>query len=126
MSRRHPPPQFDASALTRAYGRSRAPLALSIEGRVALISQAAQALLNDQPPPKEARLFLGGALSAWLARGGDLSRDFLKVVIPKSHRTASRIFQELQSQNAPHPDEGAELGEPGKLASTDANSSTEI
>ena len=115
MSRR-PPPQFDATALQRALGRSRVPLSATLEGRVCLLAAAAEALLKDELPGKEARLFLGGALNAWLQNGGDLSRDFLKVVRPKSHRTASRIFQEIQEQNSAHSNEGEESGEAGESA----------
>ena len=105
---RRPPIQLDHTALARAFGRSRLPLTQSVEGRVALLAAAAEALLKDELPGKEARLFLGSALSAWLAQGGDLARDYLRIVRAKSHRTASRIFQEIQRENSAHQDEGAE------------------
>ena len=120
MSRR-PPPHLDATALQRVLGRSRVPLTHTREGRVALIGSAAEALLNDQLPSKESRMFLGSALSAWLAQGGDLSRDFLKVVRPQSRRTASRIWQEIQAKNAAHCDEREESDEAGELTGNDAN-----
>jgi hypothetical protein len=122
---RRPSLHLDHTALHRVFGRSRAPRSLSIEGRVALLAEVAAALLNGALPSKEARMFVGGALSAWLAQGGDLSREFLKVVIPKSHRTASKIFQELQAQSLPHPDDVGESAEPGKLEGNDANFSRE-
>jgi hypothetical protein len=115
MSKR-PSVALDATALQRVLGRSRVPKSTSVEGRVVLIAEAAEALMNDRLPSMESRIFLAGALSSWLQQGGDLSRDFLQVIRPKSKRTASKIFQEIQRENSAHPDEGAESDEAGESA----------
>jgi hypothetical protein len=74
---------------------TRPPRRFDREGRVALLGEAAQALLDGRMPDDEARLFLAGALTAWLQRGGSLERDFLRVVKAKSHRTPSAIWRDL-------------------------------
>lgn len=97
-------PQFDVTELVRAMGSGNTPAALTREGRVRLLGETYQALLNGELPSREAALYVGGALTAWLANGGDLARDYLKVVKPKSKRTAAKIWREMQT--AHHPDEG--------------------
>ena len=124
MSRR-PPIQLDPTALQRVLGHSRLPLALTREGRVVLIAEAAAALLNDQLPSMESRVFVAGALSSWLQQGGDLTRDFLRVTKPQSKRTASRIFQEIQRENFDHRDEGEPSSDAGELERDDSNSQQE-
>lgn len=99
--------KHDATALIAALGKHRPPLALTLEGRVRLIDEIRQALLEGRLPSREAALFVGGALGAWLVNGGDLARDWLEVVKPKSHRTASKIWRDLQAA-ALHQDEGQE------------------
>jgi hypothetical protein len=96
MSRR-PPPQLDASALTAALG-GRAPARMSREGRIALIGAVAQALLDGRLPSNEARLFVGGALMAWLEQGGHLERNFLRVRKPQSHNTVVRVWARLRAE----------------------------
>ncbi|MCL4182155.1 MAG: hypothetical protein KJ011_01755 [Burkholderiaceae bacterium] len=62
----------------------------SREDRVRLIAEAAEALLDGRLPRPAARLFVGGALQAWLREGGRcgaLERDFLKV----TQRQRSRL-----------------------------------
>jgi hypothetical protein len=86
-------------------GGDRTPAALTREGRVRLLGEAFEALLDGRTPSREAALFLGGAGMAWLQTGGDLARDYLKVVKPKSHRTPTAIWREVQA-SAHHPDEG--------------------
>jgi len=115
MSRR-PPIQLDATALQRVFGRSRVPKSTSVEGRVCLLAEAAEALMSDRLPSMESRIFLAGALSSWLQQGGDLSRDYLRVIRPKSKRTASRIFQEIQRENFDHQDDGQSSSELGESA----------
>lgn len=98
------PVKLDHTALTQALGADRVPKALSREGRVLLLGEAFAALLENRLPSREAALFLGGAGKAWLTNGGDLSRDHLKVIKPKSKRTAAAIWRELNE--ARHPDDG--------------------
>jgi hypothetical protein len=85
------------------FNRSRLPGDFSREGRVQLLGEAFQALMDDKPLSREAALFLGGAGMAWLENGGDLVRHYLKVCKPKSHRTPAAIWRELQAR---HLDEG--------------------
>lgn len=61
--------------------------------RVRWLREAAACLLDGRPVPRDAALYLGGAVSAWLARGGRLDRDFLRVAAPRgSHSTPQAIF----------------------------------
>ena|SRR5256885_9889117 len=96
------PTRFNDAALAAALSAGRAPLALDREGRVRLIGEAAEALLRGAAPSREAALFLGGALLAWLQQGGNLEKDFFKTTRPKSHHTASVIWRGL----AAHRNEG--------------------
>lgn len=61
-----------------------------------LVAEAAEALLAGRLPDPAARLFLGGALAAWLRDGGRLGaleRDFLRVAAPRrSTMTPSRVW----------------------------------
>lgn len=78
------------------FNRSRLPADFSREGRVALLKEAFQALMRGELPPPEARLFLAGGGSAWLAEGGDLVRDFWRVAAPRgSHRRPEVVAREL-------------------------------
>lgn len=85
------------------FGRSALPPAFSREDRVRLLREAAEALLAGRMPSGAARLFLAGALSAWLRDGGcvgALERHYLRVSPPRgSHKTPAAL--------ARHPDEGA-------------------
>lgn len=92
--------KFDDSALLKAIG-PRAPAALTREGRVRLLGEAFGALLDGRMPSREAALFLGGAGTSWLNEGGDLVRDFFKIVRPKSHETPQRVWRRISA----HPDE---------------------
>lgn len=84
------------------FGRARPPDDFSTDGRVRLLGQAFTALMRGEMPSPQARIFLAAGGMAWLREGGDLTRDFWRVVTPKSHRTAARIWQEV---GEPHPDE---------------------
>jgi hypothetical protein len=97
LSRR---PAFDDAALVRAIGPRR-PAGFTREDRVRLIGEAAQALLEGREPGKAAALFLGGALAGWLSDGGDLVKDYFKIVRPKSHDTVQRVWARI----AAHQDE---------------------
>lgn len=82
------------------FGRSRLPADYSIEGRVALLGQAFEALMHGHLPAPEAAMFLGAAGMAWLREGGSLERDYFGVVTPKSHRTASAIWREQRGRSS--------------------------
>lgn len=78
------------------FGRSRLPADFSREGRVRMLGEAAEALLAGRLPDASARLFLAGALQAWLAQGGrcgSLERDYLRVTQrERSRLTPQRLF----------------------------------
>lgn len=94
----------------------------TIEGRVALIAEAARVLSDSRTP---AGAFVGSALAQWLEEGGDLARDFLRVVRPKSHRTAAAIWREIRGDAAAHPDEGQGGGAGGLSAPSNPESEEE-
>jgi hypothetical protein len=79
---------------------ARPPAGSTREDRVRLIGEAAQQMVDSGTL---AGLFCGGALLAWLENGGDLARDYLRVVKAKSHVTPAAIWRELRA----HQDEGA-------------------
>jgi hypothetical protein len=64
------------------------------------MGEAAEILVESGKP---AAVFLGHAIESWLEQGGDLVRDYLKLVTPKSHRTAPKIWAALRA--TPHQDE---------------------
>lgn len=90
-------PKFDATALVSAWGPSKAPATFDRAGRVKLLGEFAEAALSGREPSRESLIFLAGAISAWLSRGGSLERDFLKVTKPKSHHTPAAIWQEIHA-----------------------------
>ena len=75
-----------------------APRALSRAGRCKLLAEAAQALLAGKLPSREAQLFLGGAISAWLAQGGKLER-YLQVHQRGSHLTPQRLIADEREKS---------------------------
>jgi hypothetical protein len=77
---------------------SRVPRSLCREGRIEMLGEAAEALLQNRTAPKEAAFFLGSAIQAWLEHGGDLERTYLKVRRRGSHRTVQAIYRELQNR----------------------------
>jgi hypothetical protein len=67
------------------------------EDLVALLLEAANALQAGEPVPVAAARYLGRALAGWLADGGDLERDHLRVgAIAGSHRTAMALARNWQ------------------------------
>jgi hypothetical protein len=94
--------KFDDAAINAAMG-TRPPATFDRAGRVRLIGEAARALVDGNMPDRDAALFLGGALLAWLESGGDLSRDFLKITKAKSRHTAAYLWRQFA-----HQDEGAD------------------
>jgi hypothetical protein len=62
------------------------------EGRVALLAELAEALIEGQHASREAALFVGRAISSWLEKGGRLE-DHLRVRPPKgSKRTPKSLY----------------------------------
>lgn len=106
-------PKFSAEEFTAA---PKVPVSLGLEreDRVALIGACAKALLAGKLPDAPARLFVGGALVSWLEGGGDLARDYLRVVKPKSRRTASAIWRELHHRDEDGHANEREAGEDGE------------
>jgi hypothetical protein len=80
-----------APSWTAPLAPQRAPLVLDRAGRVKLVAETAAALLGGRLPSREAQLFVGGAISAWLAQGGRLER-FLQVHQRGSHLTPARLL----------------------------------
>lgn len=78
------------------FGRAGLPADFSRADRVRLLAEAADALVRGELPSVEARLFLGGAIAAWLARGGrvgSLERDYLRVTqVERSRLTPQRLL----------------------------------
>lgn len=107
MSARNP--KLDHAALQRVL-HGKYPAALSREGRVALLIEVAEALLEKREPDPEAALFVGNAIKRWLQDGGDLAKDFFCVVKAHSHHTPSYIYREYFSKTCPHPDERLDGG----------------
>ena len=84
------------------------PVSLSRERRIALLVEAADALLNDREVPHDAAAYVGRALANWLTHGGNLERDFLRVsAAPGSHRTPTAIARHLihDERKEAHPQE---------------------
>ena len=73
----------------------RIPRSLSREGRVELLAEVAAALLRGETPSKEAAMFVGSALSAWLRTGGVFERH-ARVGAPRgSHRKPEVLYARL-------------------------------
>lgn len=90
-------PNFDATALAAAWSPAKVPATFDRAGRVRLLGEFAEAALSGREPSRESLIFIAGAISAWLSRGGSLERDFLKVTKPKSHHTPAAIWQEIHA-----------------------------
>lgn len=82
------------------FGRiQRLPGDFSLDGRVKLLGEAAEALLRGEMPSDEARLFMAGGVAAWLNEGGDLVGDFWRVRGPQgSTRTAAVVWNALREE----------------------------
>lgn len=98
---------------------ARAPRGLTREDRVAMIGRAAEALLAGEMPADGDRLFLAGALVAWLASGGDLERDYLRVRRRGSHLTPARLWRSLIADER----QGEDVALPSASRSTSEDSS---
>jgi hypothetical protein len=98
------------------FGRAQLPSDFTRADRVRLIAECADALLRGEPPSAAARMFVGGALAAWLADGGrcgSLERDFLRVAAPRSSRhTASELWRRECSSRGATDDDDASTIEP--------------
>jgi hypothetical protein len=85
------------------FNRVRLPVAFDRRERVRLIREVAEALLRGELPERAAALFVGGALSAWLSKGGRLENSYFQVSARRgSHATPAALAAELDA----HRDEG--------------------
>ena len=94
------------------FGAGPAPANLDRAGRVRLLGEFASAALSGREPTRESVLFVAGAISAWLSRGGNLERDFLQVTAKAgSHHTPAVIWQQesASSRGAQDPESGDTL-----------------
>jgi hypothetical protein len=86
------------------FGRSRPPRTLTRAGRVQLLAELAEALLEGRAVDRDAALFVGGAVLAWLAAGGrvgDLEREHLRIAAPRrSTHTPGHLWRELQAERS--------------------------
>lgn len=99
------------------FGRTKVPATFDRAGRIRLLGEAAEALLDGREVPREAGLYLGGAVLSWLHQGGRLGaleRDYLKVSgAQRSRLTPARLWQRDRCAST------ATHGEPtGTLAAT--------
>jgi hypothetical protein len=69
-----------SAKLLEPFNRSALPRTLDRRGRVALLLEVMDELLGGPQASHDAHLFVGGAISAWLERGGSLERDHLRVI----------------------------------------------
>lgn len=94
MSGRDP---FDDGALVDVWG-GRAPADLDREGRIALLAEVFDALMDGRMPSRRAALFVGGGGMQWLRDGGSLERTYWRVSAPAgSHHTPAYVWQRISS-----------------------------
>lgn len=78
------------------FNRTRLPQGFDRAGRVALLAEVFEALVEGRQPSREAALFVGGGGLAWLQEGGtvgDLERDYWRVAAPRrSTMTPARLW----------------------------------
>jgi hypothetical protein len=90
-----PPDPFNRIALPADFSRA---------GRVQLLGEAAQDLMSGRLPSPAARLFLAGALQAWLEHGGrvgELERVYLRTSSPERSRlTAPELWRRSCARTA--------------------------
>jgi hypothetical protein len=83
------------------FGRSNLPAGFTVSDRVRMLIEVRDCLLAGRAPPPGSATFVGSAIQAWLdsgAQAGLLDRKFLRLAAPRgSHRTASRIAREIDS-----------------------------
>lgn len=95
------------------FGRSALPAGFSREGRVRLIAEAAEALLDGRLPSAPARLFVAGALQAWLREGGRcgaLEKDYLRVTQrERSRLTPQRLYARCCASTATDQDDSGSM-----------------
>ena len=59
-----------------------------------MLAVVSAALLAGREPPRAAALFVAGALQEWLATGGDLARDYLRVTAPRGSHLQPQVLYE--------------------------------
>ena len=96
----------------------RVPARLTRESRIRMLLAATEALRTGLPVPDDAARYLGAALSAWLANGGSLERDHLRVASERgSHRTPRAVALRL-TVKARAVDDATEAGETLRFSSS--------
>lgn len=98
---------------------ARAPAGLTREDRVRMLAEVSRAMLDGKTPSRAAALFVGGAIRAWLERGGDLE-NYLRIRRRGSHVTPQRLLARLIGDDAER-----EEGAVGSASSSTAKDSTE-
>ena len=92
------------------FGRARLPVGYTREHRIRLLREVADALIAGRRASREAELFVGSALDAWLRDGGgigSLERDYLKVTPPRGCRlTAAEVLKRHRDEGDDAQDEG--------------------
>ena len=54
-------------------------------------------VLAGRTPDRAAALFVCGAGASWLRDGGDLVKDYFRIVRPKSHETPQRVWARIEA-----------------------------
>jgi hypothetical protein len=78
------------------FNRARLPITFDRVGLVRLFREFVDAMLEGRMPSPEARLFVASACDAYLQRGGNLTRDHLRISGPRgSHHTPAALAAAL-------------------------------
>ena len=85
-----PGPAFDE--LRAALGP---PADHSREGRIALLAEVFQALVDGRMPSRAAAKFVGACGMAWLQQGGSLEKRWRVQAQAGSHWTPAKLFREM-------------------------------
>lgn len=89
---------FDDGALMDAWG-SRPPADIDRTGRVDMVAEVFECLLDGRMPSRRAALFVAGGGLQWLRDGGSLERTYWRISGPAgSHRTASWVYRSSRGQ----------------------------
>lgn len=67
-------------------------LLLDREQRIVAIGDLADAIIAGRQPDQRTLMFLAGSLRSWLRAGGNIEKDFWRVIQPKSHNTVQAVW----------------------------------